>query len=59
MRTNDKDRTVFLDPRYSVLGLSRRLGRHGLLYLDLATGWQGSPRTSPALEQRPRRDPPK
>ncbi len=55
MKANDQTWTMFLDPDYSVLGLSSGPGRNGVQYLDVATGWQGSRWIWPALDGRTRR----
>ncbi len=52
MRGNEKTLGAFVDPQYSVLGLSPGLSRHGAQYLDVVTGWLGWDRTSRGVVRR-------
>ena len=45
MRGHERTGGPFVDPEYSVLGLSPGLSRNGARYLDVVTGWLGWDRT--------------
>ncbi len=56
MKANDQTWMAYLDPEYSVLGLRQTPGHDVVRYLDVATGWQGSPWSWLHPDRRPRRD---
>jgi hypothetical protein len=56
MKSNDENWTAFLDPKFSILELSSSLGRRGVQYLDVVTGWQPPRWTESVFQQHPRRE---